>query len=62
MELMIFLLKAKKRMRTGSAAMRVAAMRPAQSGLPCGVCYRKTPSATVRTRLSSVPPTSSGQK
>src|SRR5688572_26862383 len=62
MELTTFLPKAIKRMRTGRAAIRVAAMRPLQSGAPCGDWDLKTPSPTVRTRTFSSWPTSSGQK
>ncbi len=35
-ELTIFFANAKNKMRMGSAATRTAAIRPAQSGLPCG--------------------------
>jgi len=59
---MIFLAKAKNRIRTGSAVTRVAAIRPAQSGDPAGVWDRNTPKATVSTLVLSVFPTSSGQK
>src|ERR1039458_894728 len=61
-ELTILRPKAAKRMMIGNAATRAAAIRPAQSGLPCGVCDLKTPRATVRTRTLSLCPTSSGQK
>lgn len=43
-----------KRSSIGSAATRVAAMSPAQSGPVCGVCDLKTPSPTVSTRDLSV--------
>ena len=56
MELTTRLPKAMKSRRTGRAAIRVAAIRPDQSGAPCGDWDLKTPRPTVRTRtLSSWP-------
>src|SRR5690606_21332872 len=62
MELTIRLPKMAKRIRTGRADTSVAAMRPDQSGAPCGDCDLKTPSPTVSTRVLSSDATRSGQK
>ena len=62
MLLTIFRPKIANRMMMGSAATRVAAISPGQSGAPWGVWDRKTPSATVSTRAFSSLATISGHK